>query len=493
MLRHALPVLLTAALWVAGPLASDAQDLVILNGRVMDPESGLDAVRHVAITGGRITAVSDVAPVAPATIDADGLVVAPGFIDLHAHGQDLASNRFQVADGVTTALELEIGTWPVAEYHEARAGDALIHYGATVSHVIARYAAIEGHAGSVGEPGAYRAGAFGSETARSAVSREVVDATLERIAEGLRHGALGVGFGITYTPGATHEEIFRAFAAASELEAPIFVHVRAAARMGGDRLAPLQEVIANAAATGVALHIVHLNSSTDESARPALELIRAARASGIDVTTESYPYTAGSTLIQSALFDDWQGDFANLQWTETGERLTRETFQYYRRGGGTVIIHGRSEETNEWLVAQPDVIVASDGMSFAAGPAHPRGAGTYSRVLGHYVRQREALDLMSALTKMTLLPARRLEAIAPQMKRKGRVQAGADADLVVFDPGEVLDRATYTDSMQPSAGIRHVFVGGTAVIRDGTLVEGVRPGLPIYGRHFQAGPRAARR
>ena len=151
-----------------------------------------------------------------------------------------------------------------------------------------------------------------------------------------------------------------------------------------------------------------------------------------------------------------------------------------------VIIHGRREETNEWIVQQPDIIVASDGITFKDGPAHPRGAGCYSKVLGFYVRERGALDLMTALGKMTLLPARRLESIAPQMKRKGRVQAGADADLTLFDPEKVRDRATYTDSMQPATGIRHVLVGGEFVVRDGAVVEGVAPGRPLYGRHRES-------
>jgi dihydroorotase len=458
-----------------------AQDLAILNGRVMDPESGLDAVRHVVIDDGRIVAVSEERPTADRSIDAEGLVVAPGFIDLHAHGQDDPSNRFQASDGVTTALELEIGVWPVGKWYESRRGKARLNYGATASHVVARYAAGRGDRDVEGEMRDYWQAAFGSESARGPASAETLATTLDLLEAGVREGALGFGFGITYTPGASHEEIFLAFGRAAELDVPVFTHVRAADRMGGDRLAPLQEVIADAMATGASLHIVHINSSTDESARPAMALIRAAREQGVDVTTEAYPYTAGSTLIESALFDDWAGDFGQLQWAETGERLTRETYQYYRRQGGPVIIHGRSEETNEWLVRQPDVIVASDGISFINGPAHPRGAGTYSRILGHYVREQGALDLMTALEKMTILPARRLEAVSPGMKKKGRVQVGADADLTIFDAEEILDRATYTDSMQLAAGIEHVLVGGVAVVSEGEPVEGVFPGKPVRG------------
>lgn len=477
------PIACLALLFLAG--LTQAQDLVILGGRVIDPDSGLDAVRNVFIADGRITALNESLPttVTAPTISASGLVVAPGFIDLHAHGQDDVSNRLQVADGVTTALELEIGVWPVARWYASRRGQARIHYGATASHVVARYAASRDDTNVEGELRDYWQAAFGSESAREPASEETVQATLELLSQGVGEGALGIGFGITYTPGASHDEIFRAFARAAKLEVPAFVHVRAAARMGGDRLAPLQEVMANAVATGAALHIVHLNSSTDESARSALALIRSARERGLDITTESYPYTAGSTLIESALFDDYQGDYSQLQWAASGERLTRETFETYRQQGGAVIIHGRAEETNEWLVAQPDVIVASDGISFANGPAHPRGAGTFARILGHYVRERGALDLMTALAKMTVQPARRLEAVSPAMRSKGRVKVGADADLTIFDADTVLDRATYSDSVRPSIGIRHVIVSGVPVLRDGELVEGVFPGRPVQGGH----------
>ena len=479
----ALPIVLALALsGLAAVPSSAAEDLILVGGRVMDPETGLDAVRHVVIRDGRIIAITQEPPAGGTHLDASGLVVAPGFIDLHAHGQDLVSNRFQAADGVTTAMDLEIGYYPIADWYRSREGQALINYGATASHVITRYAVME-----IKHPGddlyGFFKDAFGSDTVREQTTGGQLDDLLLRLRRGLRAGALGIGFGITYTPGATHHEIFKAFSVAAELEAPVFVHVRASSRMGNDKLAPLQEVLADSAATGASLHIVHLNSSTDESARDAMELIRAARENGIDVTTEAYPYTAGSTLIESALFDDWQGDYGNLQWAATGERLTEETYKRYRKEGGMVILHGRREETNEWIVQQPDIIVASDGITFRDGPAHPRGAGCYSRVLGYYVRERGALDLMTALKKMTLLPAQRLESIAPQMKRKGRVQEGADADLVLFDPETVRDRATYTDSMQYAAGIRHVLVGGEFVVRDGAVLEGVAPGQPVYGRH----------
>ncbi|MDZ7670561.1 MAG: amidohydrolase family protein [Gammaproteobacteria bacterium] len=293
-------------------------------------------------------------------------------------------------------------------------------------------------------------GAFASQ----ALDEDGMAQVVAHLEAGLDEGALGIGLGISYTPAASHAEIYRVFELAARRGVPVFVHMRNAAALGGDALAPVQEVLADAAATGAALHIVHLNSSTDTAAPVALAMMRGARARGVDVTTEFYPYTAGSTRLESALFDDWQGDYGDLQWTATGERLTAESFRRYREQGGWVIIHGQDPATNRWLAAQPEVMVASDGVPFVDGVSHPRSAGTFARVLGRYVREEGVLDLMTAVAKMTLLPARRLEPVAPAMARKGRIQVGADADITVFDPHTVTDRASFTEPAQTSAGIR---------------------------------------
>ena len=460
-------------------------DLVILGGRVMDPETGLDAVRNVGIYDGRIAVISEQGLVGRDMIDATDLVVAPGFIDLHAHGQDPVSNRLQAQDGVTTALEMEVGVFPVGEWLASREGMALIHYGATVGHWPARVKLVDGldvgHWPTVSAEQASQMDA--GNYAYELLSEEGINELGQLMEIGLHEGALGLGFGITYTPGASRLEIMRLFQLAERQGVAAYVHLRA--EDSGGILGGFQEVIALAASTGASVHIVHLNSSADEEAPVALEMIRGAVSRGLDITTESYPYTAGSTAIESAYFDSWEGltdeEYGRLQWAATGERLTAESFARYREEGGWVIIHGRQEDTNEWIVAQPDVIVASDGIPFLFGPAHPRGAGTFARVLGHYSRDREALSLMDALSKMTIQPARRLEAVAPMMQGKGRVQEGADADLTLFDPARILDRSTYTRGDIPSEGIQHVLVGGTPVVRDGQLVEGVFPGRAITG------------
>ena len=474
------------------PATVESYDLVIAGGRVIDPESGLDAVRHVGIRGGAVAAVSESPLTGATTIDAAGLVVAPGFIDLHAHGQDPVSSRFQAMDGVTTALELEIGAFPVDRWYARRGGASLINYGASVSHQGARLRALGRAMVRANAEGTFSLGESGDGALYRAADEDELARLGELMEGGLREGGIGFGFGLAYTPGASHRELLRLFEIAAAHEAPVFVHLRSsAAFVHGGALAPFQEVIANAAATGAGLHIVHLNSTADPLAEEALVLIRGARDRGVDVTTEAYPYTASASLIESPLFDGWSGRpseaYARLQWVDTGERLTPETFERYRRQGGWVIMHGRSEELNEWIVGQPDVIAASDGIPFSEGRAHPRGAGTFARILGHYVRERGVLSLMDALRKMTLLPAQRIEGIVPEMARKGRVQVGSDADLTIFDPERVIDRATYDAPDQYSAGIVHVLVGGAFVVRDGALVDGVQPGRPLRGRHLATG------
>ena len=469
-----LAVALTAFLVGAAPVsaADDAYDVVIVNGRVMDPESGLDAVRNVGLRAGSIAAISTDSLRGRRTIDAKGLVVAPGFIDLHEHGQKPENYAFQAHDGVTTSLELEAGTADVAGWYAEREGKSLINFGVSVGHIPTRMRVMK-------DPGTWLP--TGDAAHRAATGAELAQID-QRIEAGLKQGALAVGMGINYTAAATRGEVSNVFRVASRYGAPVHVHLRYA----GDKApetgrAALEEVITASSETKAPLHVVHVTSMGLRDTPELLAMIRAARSRGIDVTTECYPYVAGSTGLESALFDPgWQErmriGYGDLQWVKTGERLTAATFQRYRKEGGQVVIFMIPESVVRLAIADPMVMIGSDGMPSAGASVHPRGQGTFSRVLGRYVREEKALDLMTALRKMTLMPAQRLEQRAPAFKSKGRIKVGAAADITVFDANRVIDAATFEKPLQYSQGIRFVLVNGVAVVSDGTLVDGIFPG-----------------
>jgi N-acyl-D-aspartate/D-glutamate deacylase len=190
--------------------------------------------------------------------------------------------------------------------------------------------------------------------------------------------------------------------------------------------------------------------------------------------------------LQSALFNDgWQDkmniSYGDLQWVANGERLTKETFEQYRRTGGIVIIHSMKPEWIKTGIASPGVMIASDGMPYAK-LAHPRTAGNFSRVLGKYVREEKVIDLTTAIEKMTLLPAKRLENIAPSMRFKGRIQVGADADITIFNPNTIIDKASFEKGLEFSSGIDYVMVNGTFILKNGKTVSNLFPGLAVYGK-----------
>ena len=452
--------------------ADEPYDVVIVNGRVMDPESGLAAVQNVGIRDGKVRALSAEPLPGKSTVDAKGLVVAPGFIDLHEHGQEPRNYQFQAQDGVTTSLELEAGTADVAAWYAEREGKSLINFGVSIGHIPVRMKVFHS------APGFLATGA----AAHAAASPEQLVAIADLMEKGFREGALAEGMGINYTPGATHQEIVEMFRIAARHGGSVHVHLRyGGLREPNTGLAALEEVLAAAASTGASLHVVHITSMGMKFTPDLIAMVEGAQRHGLDVTTECYPYTAGSTALESAIFDPgWQENmgisYKDIQWAATGERLTAETFEKYRKEGGIAIIHSIPEEDARIAVSNPVVMIASDGMPITGSKVHPRGQGTFSRVLGHYVREEKALDLMTALRKMTLLPAQRLEKRAPVFKNKGRIRVGADADITVFDPDRIMDRATFDDPLEPSAGIHFVFVNGVAVVKDSHLVDGVFPG-----------------
>ena len=448
-----------------GNVSSEPYDLVILGGRVVDPESSLSALRNIGIRNGLIEAVSEDYLDGASVIDATGHVVSPGFIDLHEHGQSELEYGLMVRDGVTSAFELEVGTGDVEQWYAERASGQYVNYGVSIGHIKARMAVLNDPSESLLPAGV---GGSGRATGDQIAAMEVM------VRQGLEEGAVAVGFGSAYTPGAEMDEIEQMFTVAAEYGASAHIHIR-----GGG--AGLDSTIASARRAGVALHVVHVNSSAGGALNTFLASIETAQGAGQDVTTEAYPYRAGMTEIQSALFDNWadwpEERFATRQLVSTGERLTRESFARAREEGGYVIMYDRTEELTQAAVASPLTIIASDGF-MEGGRGHPRTSGSYSKILGRYVRDLGVLTLEEALAKMTIMPARRLEARVPAMAKKARLQVGADADLTVFDPITVIDRSTYVDATIPAEGVPYVIVAGQVVVSRGDLT-GQRPGRQI--------------
>lgn len=482
---------LGAGLSAAASQAETVHDIVYTGARVIDPETGLDAVRDIAVDGDRIAAISETALKGKRMIDARGLVAAPGFIDIHSHATTREAARYQAKDGVTTRIELEIGTWPVPAWYEAKQGRELLNYGTSAGHMALRYFIQKGE-GAAGlaalrDP----MEKFGAKEADAPLS----DAAAKRLSllleQGVREGAIGVGSGTQYAPGITRREMLDVTAVAAKTATCLFTHIRYGSLVEpGSAFEAVQENIANAATTGACVHVAHINSMAMREAPFMAALMRDARGRGVDITTETYPWGGSVDAVRSHFFDPgweqrWGVGVGDLQSRSTGKRLTQAEFDALRTGTGDdgVIMHMNGEATIAALLKDRSVMVASDGGRIEGPNGHPRSAGTFARLLGHYVREAGTLGLVEALRKITLMPAQRLESFVPAMKRKGRLQPGMDADIALFDPRTVGTRATYGDAARYSEGFRYVMVNGALVVDGGALVEGVNPGRPIYSKY----------
>lgn len=469
-------------------------DLVIAGGRVIDPESGLDAVRSVGIKDGRVVTISDQALAGKSRIDARGLVVAPGFIDVHSHAQTIPGGWMQALDGVTTALELETGRWPVSDsYRAAGAEGRPINYGFSVSW------------------GGVRTELLGAR-AKGLATAEEIKMILRKVGEGLDDGGLGVGTPVGYWTETNRTEYWDVAKLAATRDVPMFTHVRSKnSRDPHSAVEAFGEVIAAAATTGAHMHLCHINSSGLRDIPRLAAMIVKARSYGIPVTSEAYPWGAGSTGIDVPFLQvknlplvDIKS--SNIEVVATGEHPASDArlAELQRQNpSARVFVHYLNEAVDadrrliEQAVLVPDGFIASDAVNYSVGAedftapkwpfpgnvyGHPRTASTFTKVLGEYVRDRQLLSLPDAIRRSTILPAQLMEPVAPEMKRKGRIKPGADADIVVFDPATIGAVATYAKPTAPSRGMRFVLVGGNYVVRDGKLLSETRFGRPVRGR-----------
>ena len=474
-------------LLISAPLAAQTYDLVVTGGRVIDTETGLDSIRNVGIVNGKIARISTEPLQGRRSISAKGLVVAPGFIDLHQHGQDLENQRLKAMDGVTTALELEIGVPDVAGFLNDMKGHALINYGTAASHPAARALAFGSPLPAetpFTKPGTPVIIPKSGDVTDRPATQQQFDIIAKRLRDELNAGALAVGMGLQYIPGATRHEVIETFRIAAEHHVPVYTHIRSVGQIEpGSAVESVSEVIAASAISGAPLHIVHINSSCLKDTMECLSMVDGARARGLDITTEAYPYIAGMTYINSALFNpgfrEKLGiDYGNLVLPGSGEHLTKARFEELHASTTPqlTLVFANTQEMIDQTIPHPLIMIASDGEK-----SHPRNAGTYSRVLRQYVREKSAITLVEAIRKMSLMPAQMLERSTPAGHNKGRLQEGKDADVVVFDPATITDHATFDNPKQYSEGMHFVMVGGTLIVDEGKLVPNVFPGKPLVG------------
>jgi len=464
---------LGAFLFLGGlqPEAVSAQatyDLVILNGRVMDPETGFDQIANVGITGDRIAVITTDAIRGRETLDATGHMVAPGFIDiLSSIARRRRAHEDKAGDGVTTAIGLHGGPLDIPEYIRSQeAVGPVVNYAATVGHETIRAA--------VGITDRYAAATPEQIPSMKALARQAI-----------RDGAVGIGFGLNYTPGASYEETFAMFEVAGEFGVMAAPHARYKGNVFPLTMSlATMEAVSMAAATGAHLQLVHLISSTVGSAPLSIDLIEGAAARGVNVGFDFHVWTRNQTSLQSALYDEgWQPRFGGADYSDvyvagTQERLTEERFYELRAQPGQLDVQCEFIPEEEILmgIRSPLGIITSDGGGLVNGTGHPRSVGTFARFLGRYIRDQQVLTWMEGIKRITLLPAQRVEEAMPTMLKKGRLQVGMDADITIFDPATVQERATYADPDQRSAGISWVIVNGVVAMDHGMGVEGAAPG-----------------
>jgi cytosine/adenosine deaminase-related metal-dependent hydrolase len=490
-------------------------------GRVCDPGTGFDGVADVLVHDGTVAAVgAGLAAGAgvesrPSTrdvpvLDVSGLVVGPGFVDLHSHVNSVAGQRLQAMDGVTTSLELEAGLTPTARaYDQAAAAGMPLNYGFSASWAGARGQVLLGR-----EPDATMTGTLdllGDRAWQRSSSPQELAAWLSVLEDGLADGALGIGVLQGYAPRTDPAEFLAVARLASRADVPVFAHVRELVET--DPTTPIDgssEIAVASAETGAALHHCHVNSTSRRHIDRVLATLDKARADGARVTVETYPYGAGATGIGAYFLDPdrlprWGMRPSDIVVVATGERIADDSrLRELRQSDPSALciteFLDEREPADQALLrrplAFPDAIVASDAMPVlwpdgardsdawplpVGGATHPRTAGTFTKTLRLMVRETGTWTWLEAFRRCSYLPARVLDSAAPATRAKGHLGVGADADIVVVDPATVTDRATYLDSTRPAQGVRHLLVGGTFVVRDGILQHDARPGRGLRG------------
>lgn len=453
------------------PDGNQIYDIVILNGRVIDPETRFDSSgMNVGINGHSVAVITSNRIDGKKTIDARGMIVAPGFIDNLSYSPTQPGVWNKLADGVTVNIDMHGGTaFPEKWYAKNEKLNWPLHYGASFFYTEARTS-------------------LGLGRYQSANAEQINK--LAVIAEhALRNGCLGVSFSLEYNPGIHSNEILPMMALAKKYDVPVYFHARYSSDIPGEiGVDGMIEIVNYARMTGAAVHIDHINSTGGTfMMKKALKVLEDGIKEGLDITACTYPYDYWATYLSSARFDEgWQSRFhityKDLQLGGSSERLTEESFLKYRKAGKLANAYAIPPQDVIDALKSPIVMIGSDAILEPGYNNHPRASGTFCRTIGLYVREMKVLTLMDALAKMTIMPAKRLEKQSPAMRNKGRLRPGSDADIVIFDFNTIRDRSTPEHPEYRSQGIKYVLVMGSVVLDPKGFNLNTRKGIPVKSR-----------
>lgn len=503
-------------------------DLSITGGRVIDPETGLDAVKTVGVSGGRIEYVGDAPVEAGKNIDASGLVVCPGFIDLHSHAQNIPGLRLQALDGVTTSLELEGGALPAVDHyawaeHEGRP----VNFGFSAGWAYARMEVLDGVSCPRPQDNIdarvpiYPFEHFQDQDRwRGAATEAEVTEIVRKVHAQIADGAIGTGMLAGYAPGFTEHELHALAQLGSRINQPLFVHSRSMAdRDIGGAVDAVRELIEASRRFDAPIHLCHMNSTSGLRAGEVADELANAQSQGVRISTEAYPYAAGATVIGASFIAPDKLAENNktpqsVTYLKTGERVANsERLAEVRAAdpGGMCVLDNfdLNDPTQRDLLMRaltfPNSAIASDAMQLTfvgteaerkdaeaalAGDmwplpeglfAHPRSSGCFSKALSKLARETGALSIPDVIRRSTLIPAEILRDAVPGMHSKGRIQTGQDADITIFDETSVAPQGDY-QTLRPSTGIKYVLVNGDPVVDGGDLVVNALPGRPIRSK-----------
>jgi N-acyl-D-glutamate deacylase len=499
-IQLALLLALAANMATAPMAVAQDYDLVITNGRVMDPETLFDDIANVGIKNGRIAAISKKPLTGAKTVDATGKIVAPGFIDTHFHFQMPIGYTLGLRDGLTTSMDFEMGCAGsyIAAWYKAREGVTGANYGCAVSHEAARAMIIDGSNGDYLKDGPLAAYETRKKTGWS-VTRPTLEqgnAILEEIDKGLQAGAPGVGSTVGYMrAGVSSREMFEVQKVGARYGRPTGAHTRYTLGNDTQENNGAQELVANALALGAPAIVLHFNNP---GWRLAHEMIIGLQAQGHKIWGEIYPYAAGSTTINAEFLvpEVWNKQFGNRYEDTMLDPVTNKyyTLETYKATVASeparpiVIFKMPAEDQAKWLTLK-GVTMASDAVGATPydapwdypleklGGTHPRTAGARGATIR--LGRENNIPMMQLMSILSYNAAKHLGDIGlKSMQERGRIQKGMVADIVVFDPELFRDNSTYENGAIPSTGMRAVIVNGQVTVSDDKVLP-VFAGQPI--------------